>query len=239
MTAESDGTLLFRNTMRITEGHLEGFREAIAKAVDFAEPHGPQLMVQTFLDEERMLAHSFQLYRDSDAVRLHWKLADPYIQEVMEHCRVEHIAHGDWRQWPEHRAAAVEEFLHAWWAHTLTDPDPAVPVHKLLALCEKASGALGPWLAAWEALDDDAADRHLAEAADHWAYGLLRDELPWDPWSDDAEATCAELTAWLVRHAPARLRPEDGHEELLHEIRLMGLTGPARWEDPHWPAHLR
>ncbi|MFF3289194.1 hypothetical protein [Streptomyces sp. NPDC003023] len=87
----NDETLLFRNTMRITDGHLEGFREAIARAVDFAEQHGPQLMVQTFVDEERMLAHSFQLYRDSDAVRLHWKLADPYIQEVMEHCRVEHF----------------------------------------------------------------------------------------------------------------------------------------------------
>ncbi|RSN60296.1 hypothetical protein [Actinomadura sp. WAC 06369] len=83
--------LLFRNTMRITDGHLAGFRDAIARAVGFAQEHGPQLMVQTFVDEELMLAHSFQLYRDSDAVRLHWKLADPYIQDVMEHCRVEHF----------------------------------------------------------------------------------------------------------------------------------------------------
>lgn len=91
MSRHDDGILLFRNTMRITDGHLESFRSAIARAVDFAERHGPQLTVQTFVDEERMLAHSFQLYRDSDAVRLHWKLADPYIQEVMEHCRVEHF----------------------------------------------------------------------------------------------------------------------------------------------------
>lgn len=91
MTDNDATMLLFRNTMRITEGHLEAFREAIARAVDFAERHGPQLMVQTFVDEERMLAHSFQLYRDSDAVRLHWKLADPCIQDVMEHCRVEHF----------------------------------------------------------------------------------------------------------------------------------------------------
>jgi hypothetical protein len=84
-----DTILLFRNTMRITDGHLEGFRDAIARAVAFAQEHGPQLMVETFVDEERMLAHSFQLYQDSDAVRTHWKLADPYIQDVMEHCRVE------------------------------------------------------------------------------------------------------------------------------------------------------
>ncbi|MEU9863607.1 hypothetical protein AB0D99_22305 [Streptomyces sp. NPDC047971] len=89
MTSQNSTILLFRNTMRITDGHLEGFREAIADAVAFAEQHGPQLMVETFVDEERMLAHSFQLYQDSDAVRTHWKLADPYIQEVMKHCRVE------------------------------------------------------------------------------------------------------------------------------------------------------
>ncbi|GAA4103654.1 hypothetical protein [Actinomadura miaoliensis] len=89
MTTQNDTILLFRNTMRITDGHLESFRSAIVRAVEFAQQHGPQLMVQTFVDEERMLAHSFQLYRDSDAVRTHWKIADPYIQEVMKHCRVE------------------------------------------------------------------------------------------------------------------------------------------------------
>jgi len=89
MTTQDNTVLLFRNTMRITDGHLESFRGAIARAVAFAQQHGPQLMVETFVDEERMLAHSFQLYRDSDAVRTHWKLADPYIRQVMEHCRVE------------------------------------------------------------------------------------------------------------------------------------------------------
>ncbi|MFI7316875.1 hypothetical protein [Streptomyces venezuelae] len=89
MTTHDSTSLLFRNTMRITEGHLEDFRSAITQAIAFAEQHGPQLMVETFVDEERLLAHSFQLYQDSDAVRLHWKLADPYIQEVMKHCQVE------------------------------------------------------------------------------------------------------------------------------------------------------
>lgn len=89
MTAQSDTILLFHNTMRITDGHLESFRDAVVRAVEFVRQHGPQLMVETFVDTERLLAHSFQLYRDSDAVRLHWKLADPYIQEVMKHCQVE------------------------------------------------------------------------------------------------------------------------------------------------------
>ncbi|KOX23601.1 hypothetical protein [Nocardiopsis sp. NRRL B-16309] len=81
-------TLLFHNTMRITDGHLEEFRAAVRRAVDFTREHGPQLMVEVFLDEERMLAHSFQLYAGSESVLLHWKLSDPYIQGVMEHCRV-------------------------------------------------------------------------------------------------------------------------------------------------------
>ncbi|MFD4527321.1 hypothetical protein ACFWP7_25970 [Streptomyces sp. NPDC058470] len=47
----------------------------------------------------------------------------------------------------------------------------------------------------------------------------------------------AELTVWLVRHAPTRLRAFGVPEELLHRIRLLGVTGLDRWEDPHWPGH--
>ena len=91
MEITNSDTLLFRNTMRIADGRLDDFRHAIARAVAFAKEHGPQLMVEVFVDEERMLAHSFQLYRDSDAVRTHWRLSDPYIREVMEHCTVQHF----------------------------------------------------------------------------------------------------------------------------------------------------
>ncbi|MEU1895972.1 hypothetical protein [Streptomyces pristinaespiralis] len=91
MEITDSGTILFRNTMRITDGHLDGFRHAIARAVAFAQENGPQLMVEVFVDEERMLAHSFQLYRDSDSIRTHWRLSDPYIREVMEHCAVQHF----------------------------------------------------------------------------------------------------------------------------------------------------
>jgi hypothetical protein len=84
-----DEMLLFCNTMRITDGHLAGFKDAIREAVEFVEQHGPQLMVQTFIDEQQMLAYSLQLYRDSESVLVHWRLSDPYISKVMEHCTVE------------------------------------------------------------------------------------------------------------------------------------------------------
>ncbi len=90
-TTQRTQPILFRNTMRILDGHLDEFRDAVTKAVDFVEQHGPQLMVQTFIDEDQMLAHSFQLYGDSEAIRVHWRLSDPYIQAVMEHCEVEHF----------------------------------------------------------------------------------------------------------------------------------------------------
>jgi hypothetical protein len=86
-TATSD-RLLFRNTMAITPGHLAEFTRAIRDAVEFAEANAPQVLVDVFIDEERMEATSFQLYADSDAVLQHWKLSDPYIAGVMEHCRV-------------------------------------------------------------------------------------------------------------------------------------------------------
>ncbi|MFI8349991.1 hypothetical protein [Streptomyces sp. NPDC085596] len=126
------------------------------------------------------------------------------------------------------------EFLHAWWAHSLTSSAPVIPVHDLLALCAEASATLTPWLAAWEALDHHTADRHLAEAAAHWEYALLGDELPWHTWHDE-DALRTELAAWLSRYAPARLRAHNAPEDLLHRIRLAALPTPTRWEKPHWP----
>lgn len=96
MSLQPDKMILFRNTMRITDGHLKEFRRAIREAVEFVEQHGPQLMVQTFIDERRMLAFSYQLYSDSESILRHWKLADPYIARVMAHCTVEDFQiHGE------------------------------------------------------------------------------------------------------------------------------------------------
>lgn len=81
--------LLMHNTMRITDGHLEDFKHAIQQSVEFVEQHGPQLMVQVFIDEEALLAHSFQLYADSAAIRYHWQLSEHVIDEVMKHCTID------------------------------------------------------------------------------------------------------------------------------------------------------
>jgi hypothetical protein len=88
MELQPDEMIMFRNLMKIAEGHMDAFKQAICAAVDFACKNGPQLMVQTFIDEKQLTAISYQLYRDSEAILEHWRVADPYIAEVMQHCTV-------------------------------------------------------------------------------------------------------------------------------------------------------
>lgn len=83
--------LLFRNVMKIKEGHLQQFREAVNAAVDFVEENAPQLMVRTFIDEVEMRAVSYQLYRSSADVLRHWQMSDAHIESVSEHCTVEKL----------------------------------------------------------------------------------------------------------------------------------------------------
>ncbi|WP_061297034.1 hypothetical protein [Herbidospora cretacea] len=143
---------------------------------------------------------------------------------------------GDWHERPAEEGAAVGDFLRVWWACTLGDPDPGMPAHDVLTVCVEASGTLSPWLQVWERQTHDVADRHLAEAVASWEYALLGDQLPWESW-DDEEDKRVELTAWVLRHAPARLRRAGASGELLDRVRLLGLPDPARYEDPRWPGH--
>ncbi|MCX4779318.1 hypothetical protein [Streptomyces sp. NBC_01264] len=144
----------------------------------------------------------------------------------------------EWQQWPAPQSAAVGEFLHAWWAHTLLTPDPAFPAREVLQMCTEASGSIGPWLADWETLHHPVADQHLADTVDHWERDLLCYALPWYTrsfWPDEEEAVRAELTDWLATRAPARLRAHGAPEVVLHTVRLLSLADTDRWNDPHWP----
>jgi hypothetical protein len=145
------------------------------------------------------------------------------------------LARGEWQRWPADQAAAVREFLGACWAHSLTDPHPLVPAHEVLALCVEASGTLSPWLKTWETIiTHPTAGERLAEAVARWEGDLLRDELPWDALEDE-ESKVAELSAWLARHAPGRLRAPGPCVEVPRQIRLPGLSDPASEDAPDWP----
>lgn len=83
--------IIIRNVMRITEGRLDRFKDAVRQAIDFVGQNGPQLTVRTFIDEAGMRAVSIQLYRNSKDILRHWQMSDPHIQAVSEHCTVESI----------------------------------------------------------------------------------------------------------------------------------------------------
>ncbi|MFF4246776.1 hypothetical protein ACFYY2_20240 [Streptomyces sp. NPDC001822] len=143
---------------------------------------------------------------------------------------------GRWQEWPADQAGAVRTFLRAWLTDVLRSEDTPVPAYEVFAVCAEGSGTAVPWLEVWEETAHPMADRHLRTAVEHWEYELLGGVLPWYAWERDGPMV-GEMTAWLLRHAPARLRSAGASDDLLHRVRLLGLTGEARWDDPHWPGH--
>ncbi len=87
-TDKTSGPILLRNTMAFDRQHAADFKKAVVNAVEFAKKHAPQLMVQTYVDDEKGLCYSFQLYQDSDAILRHWQVSDSNIAEVMKYCVV-------------------------------------------------------------------------------------------------------------------------------------------------------
>ncbi|MFF3762431.1 hypothetical protein [Streptomyces sp. NPDC002185] len=144
------------------------------------------------------------------------------------------FARACWQEWPAEQVASVREFLWAFWMRNLVAAD--AHAHEALVLCVEVSGELRPWLDAWEDLDHPAADRNLVEAIADWSHALLLDELPWISRYDEVDLL-AVLTAWLTGHAPGRLRAGNAPNDLLQRLRLVGLSGGDRWDDPHWPRH--
>lgn len=88
-TDQTQGAILLRNTMAFNREHAGEFKQAVQDAVRFAEKNAPQLMVQVFVDDDRALCYSFQLYDSSEAVLRHWEVSDPHIVAVMKHCTVQ------------------------------------------------------------------------------------------------------------------------------------------------------
>jgi hypothetical protein len=85
-TDKETSPVLLRNIMAFDRQHVAEFKRAIVNAVEFAHQRAPQLMVQTYVDDENGLCYSFQLFQDSDAVLRHWQVSDPSIAEVMKYC---------------------------------------------------------------------------------------------------------------------------------------------------------
>ena len=83
--------ILLHNTMRGHDGQWNELCQALRDAVDFTQHHTPQLAVEIFIEEERHIAHSFQWFPDSEAVRAHWNISASAIDRVMDHGSVERL----------------------------------------------------------------------------------------------------------------------------------------------------
>lgn len=84
----ASGAILLRNTMAFDRSRAAEFKRAVVQAVDFARRNAPQLMVEVFVDDERALCYSFQMFENSEAIREHWEVSGPSISEVMKYCEV-------------------------------------------------------------------------------------------------------------------------------------------------------
>ena len=71
--------------MNIHEGKLAEFKEAVRGSMAFLEANGPQMMAGLYIDEEQMVANGLQVHRNSEFILLHWKIADPYMRDVMQY----------------------------------------------------------------------------------------------------------------------------------------------------------
>lgn len=79
------GPIIFITTSQIENGTLEKCKEAFRKSVDFLKANGPQLMAEVCIDEKELRAHTIQVHRNSESILAHWKLADPYMRDVMQY----------------------------------------------------------------------------------------------------------------------------------------------------------
>ncbi|MEV0090234.1 hypothetical protein [Streptomyces sp. NPDC050738] len=206
--------------------------------------------------EELALLKTPDVELDQDLLRRTWQAIDwtdhaavlrrilPQLATALVEGRVDALyglaeagdsfARGRWQEWPEDQAGSVREYLQAWWALSLTDPDAQVPAHQVFVMCAEASGTVGPWLADWEARPGDLSDRRLAEAAAEWEYELRGDFLPWSVgWHEhDEEEMRTELVTWLLGPGAKRLRDSGASTDLQQQVKRLGLTGDARWTDP-------
>jgi hypothetical protein len=77
--------------MKIHEGKTEEFQEGLRKSMAFLEANGPQLMAETYIDLEKMIAYVIQVHRDSESILEHWRMSDTYQQDVMQYITTTHV----------------------------------------------------------------------------------------------------------------------------------------------------
>jgi hypothetical protein len=134
-----------------------------------------------------------------------------------------------WREWPEHEREAVSEFCEAWFATVLTaSASPAVV--DVLPFVAVMYGEVAHWLDRWAATPGPRADHQLAHLAAWWLPDLLGGQLDVS-FSGELPDISAELSAWLVAQAPARLSEGDMEPTDAYLLSQLPLPEDQRYRD--------
>ncbi|MCX4668381.1 hypothetical protein OG453_17145 [Streptomyces sp. NBC_01381] len=150
------------------------------------------------------------------------------------------LGRSGWPGWPGPQAAAVREFIDAWWDDFLRRDSSPYDITDVFAYCADLGGTVTPLLARWA--DEPVGgpgDQELAHACEAWEQDLLGDDaggvVPWWYWFDRDEPV-REVQLWLAGHAPPRLRAAGADPDLVTRIELLALPYDDRWAHPYWDA---
>ena len=148
------------------------------------------------------------------------------------------LGRSGWPDWPSRQAAAVREFIDAWWDDVLRQDTSTYDITDVFACCADMGGTITPLLARWaEEPVGGPNDEELAWACERWEQDLLGDDagcaIPWWYWFDRAEPV-RELQRWLAEHAPPRLRAVGADPGLVTRIELLALPYDDRWAHAYW-----
>ncbi|TGB09324.1 hypothetical protein [Streptomyces sp. MZ04] len=148
------------------------------------------------------------------------------------------LGRAGWPDWPDPQAAAVREFIDAWWDDFLRQDSSPYDVTDVFACCADMGGTVTPLLARWA--DEPVGgpgDQELVWACEAWEQDLLSDDasgvVPWWYWFDRDEPV-REVQLWLAEHAPPRLRAAGADPGLVTRIELLALPYEDRWAHLYW-----
>ena len=72
--------------LKINDGELEAFKEAVGRLVPFVEATEPRVLFYKFyLDESGGIARSVHIYADLAALKFHTEIAAPWFHAVLQH----------------------------------------------------------------------------------------------------------------------------------------------------------
>ncbi|MEU0371021.1 hypothetical protein ABZ070_12305 [Streptomyces sp. NPDC006283] len=147
------------------------------------------------------------------------------------------LGRSGWRTWPGEQRDAIGEFLDAWWADTVSTPLDVSYVLEVFQACVTAGLTVTPYLATWAAQPTGGpADAYLEAFVAWWIEELLWEDtqvISW--WCDHTrDEPDAELRAWVLEHAPARLRARGADPLLLFRTGLLALPREQRFTEETW-----